>query len=87
LTFVFKTGPKSMITMGKEPYSHLSYNTCWVCGMDVLGGQILGIKVLKLKDWKVMMLKQSDNPFYLWVNEKLSKWGLRYEFWYLHKTD
>jgi len=27
LTFVFKTGPKSTITMGKEEYSHLSPNT------------------------------------------------------------
>jgi hypothetical protein len=28
LTFVFKTGPKSTISMGKEPYSHLSPDTC-----------------------------------------------------------
>ena len=28
LTFVFKTGPKSTITMGKEPYSQLSPDIC-----------------------------------------------------------
>ena len=28
LTFVFKTGPKPTITMGKEPYSYLSPDTC-----------------------------------------------------------